>query len=241
LGSQDERDLFPQALRLIEQCKPEAVMLENVRGLLSPKFDEYRRTIERKLRRMGYVPDWQLVHAADFGVPQLRPRSILVALRPEAAMHFRWPDTDRANAPSVGDALHDLMSANGWSAANEWRKMADGIGPTLVGGSKKHGGPDLGPTRARAQWAQLGVDGRGVADHAPHKDFDGSPRLTVRMAARIQGFPDEWEFAGRKTASYRQIGNAFPPPVARAIGVEIARALRLAAGEPSVVRQAVAA
>jgi DNA (cytosine-5)-methyltransferase 1 len=100
------------------------------------------------------------------------------------------------------------------------------VAPALVGGSKKHGGADLGPTRAKEAWAKLGVDGRGVADAVPSKDFNGMPRLTVRMAARIQGFPDSWQFAGRKTAAYRQVGNAFPPPVARAVGVAIAEALR---------------
>ena len=52
------------------------------------------------------------------------------------------------------------------------------------------------------------------------------PKLTVRMAARVQGFPDTWQFAGKKTAAYRQVGNAFPPPVAHAVGLAIASALR---------------
>lgn len=66
---------------------------------------------------------------------------------------------------------------------------------------------------------------KGVADLEPDKDFVGMPRLTIRMTARIQGFPDEWQFSGKKTAAYRQIGNAFPPPVARAVGKQIVAAL----------------
>jgi len=65
----------------------------------------------------------------------------------------------------------------------------------------------------------------GLADDAPPRDFVGMPRLTPRMAARIQGFPDDWQIFGRKTAAYRQIGNAFPPPVAFAVAQQIGVAL----------------
>ena len=61
----------------------------------------------------------------------------------------------------------------------------------------------------------------GIADEPPASDFVGIPRLTVPMVARLQGFPDDWKFSGGKTASYRQIGNAFPPPVARAVAEKI--------------------
>ena len=117
------------------------------------------------------------------------------------------------------------MSSNGWVGAEKWADKADNIAPTIVGGSKKHGGPDLGPVRARRAWEQLGVDGRGVANQAPERDFEGLPRLTSRMIARIQGFPDEWDFGQKKTAACRMIGNAFPPPVAKAVGNKIKEAL----------------
>jgi DNA (cytosine-5)-methyltransferase 1 len=117
------------------------------------------------------------------------------------------------------------MAENGWSGATPWKQVATGIAPTLVGGSKKHGGPDLGPTRARKAWADLGVDGIGIADFPPASDHKGMPRLTVRMAARVQGFPDSWHFIGKKTPAYRQVGNAFPPPVAAAVGRQIAKLL----------------
>lgn len=69
------------------------------------------------------------------------------------------------------------------------------------------------------------VDGLGVADEAPEKGFMGMPRLIPRMIARIQGFPDIWDFGNRKTKACRMIGNAFPPPVAKAVGEEIRKAL----------------
>lgn len=225
LGADDERDLFPRALELIEVIQPKAVMLENVRGLLDPVFADYREGVNRRLRSMGYVPQWKLLNASDFGVPQLRPRVIMVAIL-KGLREFQWPEPNPTPAPTVGEALHDLMAANGWEGAAEWARRANTVAPTLVGGSKKHGGPDLGPTRARQAWLALGVDGRTVAEDAPERGFTGVPRLTVRMAARLQGFPDDWEFTGRKTNAYRQVGNAFPPPVAQAVGLQIKKAIR---------------
>ena len=225
LGVADERNLFPAAIRLIDEIQPRAVMIENVRGLLSAAFADYRLWIEVQLRKMNYETRWRLFNASDYGVPQLRPRLIFVALRRDCCDRFSWPAPAAGDPPTVGATLRDLMAARGWPGARRWAERADDVAPTLVGGSKKHGGPDLGPTRARAAWATLGVDGKGLADDAPPPDFAGMPRLTVRMAARIQGFPDDWAFSGRKTAAYRQVGNAFPPPVAKAVGAQILQAL----------------
>jgi DNA (cytosine-5)-methyltransferase 1 len=230
LGSDDERDLFPQALRLVEETRPRAVLLENVRGLGARRFEGYRAQVLGRLRTLGYETWWDLVHASDHGVPQLRPRFVLVAMRPPWSPFFRWPAPHEVPPPTVGEALGDLMAARGWPGAAAWARRADKIAPTIVGGSKKHGGPDLGPTRARAAWAAMGVDGLGLAGAAPGPDFpvDRPPRLTVGMVARLQGFPGDWAITGRKTAAYRQVGNAFPPPVARALGTAIAAALNAA-------------
>lgn len=226
LGADDDRDLFPAALRLIAEAKPTAVMLENVPGLATARFAEYRRGLAVNLTKLGYGVHWQVLNACNFGVPQLRPRFILVALKKRYADNFHWPAPD-GQPLTVAEAISDLMGANGWRGVDRWKLTANGIAPTLVGGSKKHGGPDLGPTRARLAWRALGVEAKSLADSAPDRDFphDGFPRLTVRMAARIQGFPDVWQFSGKKTASYRQIGNAFPPPVAAAVGRSLISAL----------------
>ena len=230
LGSSDERDLFAWAVEQVAVIKPRALLLENVRGLAAPRFSGYRQRVLDRLTQLGYVADWRLLFAADFGVPQLRPRFVLVALRPEDAIYFRWPEPVKRET-TVGQSLRDLMGANGWPHVEDWVGLANGIGPTLVGGSKKHGGADLGPTRAKRAWEVLGVDGRGVANEAPGKDAphpsEKLPRLTIPMVARLQGWVDEdkWEFAGRKTSQYRQIGNAFPPPVAAAVGRSIRAAL----------------
>jgi len=227
LGELDERNLFPAALRLIDEIKPKGVMIENVRGFLGAVFEDYRLHLKSQLHKMGYETDWRLLNASEFGVPQLRPRVVIVALRREFSDNFRWPQVNVTNPPTVGDTLYDLISARGWRGAKAWRKRASDIAPTIVGGSKKHGGPDLGPTRARQAWASLGVNGLSIADEAPDRDFVGMPRLTTEMVARLQGFPDDWKFVGRKTIAYRQVGNAFPPPVAQAVATQLKEALSI--------------
>ncbi|MEE1796763.1 DNA (cytosine-5-)-methyltransferase [Streptomyces sp. BE308] len=279
LGKDDERDLFPRMLELVDELRPKAVMIENVRGIKDAKFEDYRAYIEARLQGgrakrpetgveedfdgLGYeVCEWDVLEASDFGVPQLRPRAVLVAILKNVLgdIKFVWPTPTHA-PQSVFLALEKSMDARykpyldmGGDVAvlaqerlDKWKRDASlaakarkdgGIAPTLVGGSKKHGGADLGPSRAKAAWLKLGVSGMGVANgyeegkkkKSQERDLFGAngPMLTVEQAAIIQGFPKEWKFTGGKTAQYRQVGNAFPPPVAHAVGKAIADVLRAA-------------
>ncbi|GGM90946.1 DNA cytosine methyltransferase [Streptomyces fuscichromogenes] len=283
LGEDDERDLFPAALEIIEELLPKAVMIENVRGILEPPefFIDYRIKILNRLRKAGYaVPKinsndspkaqdiamrkvWRRLDAKNYGVPQLRPRAILVAIHKNAldkSPHdFEWPAYLRADEATVFSHLRETMrerlekywdlnkdgkpakpgERTGQNVYDDWYDAAEkaasagrGVAPTLVGGSKKHGGADLGPTRAKRAWATMNVDAMGVANDPkecnPERDLfrPVGPMLTVEQAAIIQGFPREWDFRGGKTARYRQVGNAFPPPVAEAVGRAIAAVLR---------------
>ncbi|MFF1696631.1 DNA cytosine methyltransferase [Streptomyces sp. NPDC058257] len=257
LGRDDERDLFPRMLELTCELKPKAVMIENVRGLLDPKFAEYRQEIIKRLESMGYEECyWEVLEARRYGVPQLRPRAILVAMEPKYARHFQHAKPKARDELTVGAALHDSMRARYDAVADDpraekvfkdwYEKALEGVAPTVVGGSKKHGGADLGPTRAKRAWADLGVCGLGVANEpdvmleketwdrdlfavvGQPPDQKLGPKLTVSQAAIIQGFPEEWKFSGRKTAAYRQVGNAFPPPVAQAVGEQIYAAFEAA-------------
>ncbi|MEL7062305.1 MAG: DNA cytosine methyltransferase [Bacteroidota bacterium] len=216
LGATDERDLFPQAIRIIAECQPKLILLENVRGLADDKFSDYRNAIIKELGELGYYCDWKIINAAYYGVSQARLRFVLVGKKKNVAP-FPWPQPVN-QVLTVGEIIRDLMGENGWLGLDDWVARANTVAPCLVGGSKKHGGADLGPQRAKREWLKLSVDGKGLANAAPEKDFVGIPRLTNRMAARLQGFPDSWEFAGGKTAAYRQIGNAFPPPVTKLLG-----------------------
>jgi DNA (cytosine-5)-methyltransferase 1 len=239
LGEGDSRDMFPEALRLIAVARPRAIMLENVPGLLASKFAAYRQLITGRLEALGYAWDWRILQASDYGVPQLRPRAVLVAAAPAVMARFRWP-ARIGDPPSAGGVLGALMASRGWEGAAAWAAAAAGIAPTLAGGSRLHGGPDLGPTRAKREWRdRLGVNGFSLASQVPgpgeftrpptpaelHQGTAGMPKLTVAQAALLQGFPPGWVFSGTKTAAWRQVGNAFPPPVAEAVGRSIAAAL----------------
>lgn len=234
LGPADERNLFPDLLRLAAELRPSAVMVENVKGILQAKFADYRAEVIGALTRLGYTADWRLLRACDYGVPQLRPRAVLVAMRPEQFRRFRWPTptSSSATAPAVGSVLYESMASDGWELARQWAEGAMTIAPTLCGGSRKHGGADLGPSRARKAWARLGVNGSSVADEPPQPGAVLPVRLTVRQMALLQGFPADWDFAGNKTSVYRQVGNAFPPPVAEAVGRSLVAALGRTAAAP---------
>ncbi|MHC8510333.1 MAG: DNA cytosine methyltransferase [Rhodospirillales bacterium] len=225
-GADDERDLFPTMLEIVNDVKPRAVLIENVRGLMHAKFATVRNQVEVDLAKMGYRSYWAMLNAADFKTPQNRFRVFLIAVNRREKRDLEWPFEKNETPVTVGEAVGDLMGANGWRRAKRWAKQANRAAPTIVGGSKKHGGPDLGPTRARKEWAEMDVDGLGVANEAPAPGFNGMPRLTARMVARIQGFPDDWKFFGGKTHQCRQIGNALPPPLAEAVAGAVAGCLR---------------
>lgn len=123
LGQDDERDLFPEAIRLIKEIQPRAVMLENVRGFLDPSFNEYREHILSSIRKLGYTADIKLLNASDYGVSQLRPRVVIVGIRNDELGRFSYPDGVPNSAPTVGERLYDLTAQNGWIGAKQWKKM----------------------------------------------------------------------------------------------------------------------
>ena len=225
LGANDDRDMFPSMLRIVRETRPRAILIENVRGILAPRFTSFRAKIDRELNAEGFDAHWIGFNAADFGVPQIRFRAFLIALRRRVTKPLQLPIVRQGAPVSVGTAIGDLMAERGWHGVSKWVKQAAAPAPTIVGGSHKHGGPDLGPTRARREWAQLGVDGLGLADDPPSQDFDGLPRLTIPMVARLQSFPDDWVFSGAKTQAYRQVGNALPVQLAFAVAKAVRECL----------------
>ncbi|MEU5772382.1 DNA cytosine methyltransferase [Streptomyces venezuelae] len=230
-----ELRLLKAAVYLAHAVQPRALLIENVPGLVDDvAFEEVRTFIQRELEHLGYGFHWFILNAADFGVPQDRKQGVLIALKREFFDSFRQPVPTVTRHISVGQALHASMSARGWAGADAWATGANQVAPTLVGGSENRGGADLGLTGTKKAWARMGINGGALADEVPgpdgtqESDTSGSPlkKLTVDQTAILQSFPADWNFAGRKTARYRQIGHASPPPVGKALGLAVAEALR---------------
>lgn len=214
-----------ECLRIITEARPSAVLLE---GTLAYRRKEYRQIwahILEALESVGYQAEARILYADQYGVPQRRPRIYLVGLLSGDFFEYDWPyvmSSDR----TVGSTLRDEMGSRGWPGAEAWAVAANAVAPTIVGGSRRHGGADLGPSGSKAAWWRIGVDPTGVADEPP--SFDAplalSPRLTTSMLSKLQGF-SEWELTGKKTARVRLIGSATPPPVAQSLAASIRDAL----------------
>lgn len=233
--SDRELRLLSAAIYLVHAVRPRALLLENLPALVdAPAYAGIRAFMEKELAHLGYRFRWFVLNAADFGVPQERRQGILVALKKPWFHGFAPPEpTVREHVP-VGQVLRRSMGARGWPEADDWASHASAVAPTLVGGSDNRGGADLGPSGTKRAWARMGVNAGALADEVPGPDYvwprsDDPARMlkiTVEQAALLQSFPPDWRITGRKTARYRQIGHATPPPVGRALGAAIASALR---------------
>ncbi|MFH8724059.1 DNA cytosine methyltransferase [Streptomyces termitum] len=235
----DELRLLEATVYLLHAVRPRALLLENLPALVdAPAYATTRAFIEAELTHLGYRFHWFVLNAADFGVPQERRLGILVAIEEPWFDAFAPPAPTVVEHVPVGPVLLPSMRARGWSDAEEWAAQASATAPTLVGGSENRGGADLGPSGTKRAWARMGVNAGSLADEVPGPEYTW-PRstdpalmvkLTVDQAALLQAFPPEWLITGRKTARYRQIGHATPPPVGQALGAALAKALRSSPG-----------
>ncbi|MFF4157123.1 DNA cytosine methyltransferase [Streptomyces sp. NPDC001678] len=229
------REVLKATIYLVHAVRPRALLIENIADLVeSEHLTDLRAFVHDELEHLGYELHRAVLDAADFGVPQERKQGFFVALRKGHAGRFQWPAPVVDRTPTVGDTLKASMAERGWPHASGWAARAARPAPTIVGGSKNRGGPDLGQSGSKAAWEKLGVNGNSLGDTAPPHDFPWPPetedrkllpKLTIPQVAALQAFPPGWELKGNKTSRYCQIGHASPPPVAEAVGRAIADAL----------------
>jgi DNA (cytosine-5)-methyltransferase 1 len=227
LGRHDERDLFLEAVRIVEEVRPRAFFFENVNGFNQRSNTDYRAELHQMFNALGYQNKVFALRGADYGLAQGRPRIAFVGFRDGEMSRFRMPPVFPQWNPTVASVIGDLVGANNWPGFDAWLKKADRIGPTIIGGSEKSGKLSFSAYFGRERWAELGIDMKKLTDHAPDERHgtDDLFQLTLAMGARLQGFPDGYEFQGPAMERKRQIGNALPPIMAKVIGLAIYSAL----------------
>lgn len=225
--------LFRYFLNFVKQLKPKFVVIENVKGLTSMLNGEVIAEILRELRDLGYEADWKYLNAADFGAPQLRERTVIIAnnlaLHPEFPSPTVLPANYKpvaevfANVPSLnheprklsGDALKRVQLLR---PGQNWKDL-----PPALQTKSVHSGAygRIDPSKpSRTLTTRFDTPSVGYVTH-PYEDRC----LTVREGARIQGFPDNFEFLGTRMQQYRQVGNAVSPYMSHAIAELISKVL----------------
>lgn len=211
-GRNDARNGFPAFLHAIDQVQPEHFLFENVRGMLY-RNKEYLDKIIRSLRARGYKVSTQLVNARHFGVPQNRERVICFGSKSDAQLE--WPERI-AMETTAGDALGGLAEAT----PAESKFLTEGQDAYIARyeeRSKCKTPRDLHLDRPARTLTCRNLAGATSDMHRIRLPDGRRRRILHREAARLQTFPDWFEFLGNETERFNQIGNAVPPLMARAI------------------------
>lgn len=247
LGFEETRGtLFFELARAVKEVKPKVFMAENVKGLLEHDNGRTIDTIKTVIAELGYtLIEPRVLRAILYNVPQKRERLILIAIRNDIAplVNFQWPSVC-GNLRTLRDAFFsgelydcDVPESEGQKypeakirvmqlvpEGGDWRNLPPDIAAEYMKGSYKLGGGKTGMARRLSMdEASLTLTCAPAQKQTERCHPTETRPLTVREYARIQTFPDNWQFCGSLSAKYKQIGNAVPVNLAWAIGRAIIR------------------
>ena len=232
--------LFAEIIRCANETHPKMLLMENVKGLLSHDGGRTFETIRHEVDKAGYSLQWKVLNASYHGVGQARERIVMIGIRDDLAdrISFEYPEPDDRQT-TLRDALDGVPDSPGVSYSEKKAKVLDLVPP---GGCWVDLPQDIAREYMKSSYDSPGGK-RGMARRLswdrPCLTLTTSPSqkqterchpdetrpLTIREYARVQSFPDDWEFAGGIGSQYRQIGNAVPVEMARRIGMQIVKAL----------------
>ena len=258
LGLLDDRNfLFVEYLKIVDEIQPEVFVIENVKNLLSSAKGWFKDEIVKTITDLGYIVNYGILNASDFGVPQKRERTIFICSKTK---NIELPIGDKTKKVTVRDAISDLAyieSGEGsfeseykYNSLSEYQEMMRKNSDKLYNHNATNhsdtaieklsmiksecgkeclpkelwGNQKFNTTWGRLKWDELSptVDTRF---DTPSNGTNSHPELnrsiTPREAARLQSFPDNFIFYGGRRQVCKQIGNAVPPLMAKAIGDKI--------------------
>lgn len=243
LGFADTRGtLFYEYARLINQVKPKLVIGENVKGLLNHDGGRTLSVIVNELENLGYRVAYKVMRAQFLDVPQKRERLIIFGLRNDLDSQIFFP-VEKDYTINLRAAFKGVPKSPGQLYSDSkkkimelipeggyWKDLPDDLQREFMGGSYHLGGGKTGMAR-RLSWSEPSLT--LTCNPAQKQTERCHPKetrpLTVREYARIQTFPDEWEFSGSLSSQYKQIGNAVPVNLGYHVGLAARRILKVPA------------
>ena len=241
LGLEDVRGtMFFYYAEFLRQLNPKMFLAENVKGLTTHDGGKTIKTMIDVFEDLGYFVTWKVLNAWDYGVAEKRQRVVIIGTRNDLkdSVKFEYPkpheykpvlrdvlknvpDSVGAKYPEKKKKVFDLVPPGGY-----WRDLPDDVAKEYMKSCYYMGGGRTGIAR-RISWDEpsLTLTCSPMMKQTDRCHPDESRPFTTREYARIQSFPDEWEFSGNMNSIYKQIGNAVPVELAKEVGISIMNAL----------------